>query len=145
MTTDTKGESIFNALKDYFIDKAIPLTNIILATTDGASAGFEHYRGIISNLEQRVHGLFAVLCAIQRQNLVAKNLSGRLHQSLQFIINAENQIRSNSLNSRLFAQLREENDEYFRRLLLYTEVRWLLKGFMFDKVLRGKKVLEILV
>ncbi|CAH1992129.1 unnamed protein product, partial [Acanthoscelides obtectus] len=38
LTTDTKGESIFHVLKDYFIEKAIPLSNIISVATDGAPA-----------------------------------------------------------------------------------------------------------
>lgn len=74
--------------------------------------------------------------------MAAKNLSCRLHQSLQFVINAVNKIRSNSLNFRLFAQLCEENDEHFHRLLLHTEVRCLSKDLcltrfflLFDTVL----------
>ena len=61
-----------------------------------------------------------------RQHLVAKNLSVRLHESLH--LDAVNRIRSNALNTRLFAQLCEENDEHFHQLLLHTEVRWLSKG-----------------
>ncbi|CAH1965785.1 unnamed protein product [Acanthoscelides obtectus] len=38
LITDTKGESIFHILKDYFIEKAIPLSNIISVATDGAPA-----------------------------------------------------------------------------------------------------------
>ncbi|CAH1964600.1 unnamed protein product [Acanthoscelides obtectus] len=38
LVTDTKGESIFHVLKDYFIEKAIPLSNIISVATDGAPA-----------------------------------------------------------------------------------------------------------
>lgn len=72
--------------------------------------------------------MLAVHCVIHRQHLVAKNLSGRLHESLQLVINAVNRIRSNALNTRLFSQLCEENDEIFHRLLLHTEVRWLSKG-----------------
>ncbi|KAF2886154.1 hypothetical protein ILUMI_20019 [Ignelater luminosus] len=45
LTTDTKGESIFNALKNYFMEKAIPLSNIISVATDGAPAMFGRYRG----------------------------------------------------------------------------------------------------
>ena len=130
LTTDTKGESIFNVLKDYFIEKAIPLSNTIAAAAaaeaDGAPAMFGRYRGFISHLKQNVPGVFGIHCVIHRQHLVAKNLIARLHQSLQFVINAVNKIRSNALNSRLFAQLCEENDEDFHRLLLHTEVRWLL-------------------
>jgi hypothetical protein len=105
LTTDTKGESIFNVLRDYFKEKAIPLSNTMPAAADGAPAMFGHYRGFISHLKQNVPGMFAIHCVIHRQHLVAKNLSGRLHQSLQFVVNAVNKIRSNALNSRLFAQL----------------------------------------
>ncbi|CAH1981484.1 unnamed protein product [Acanthoscelides obtectus] len=38
LITDTEGESIFHVLKDYFIEKAIPLSNIISVATDGAPA-----------------------------------------------------------------------------------------------------------
>ncbi|CAH1988051.1 unnamed protein product [Acanthoscelides obtectus] len=38
LITDTKGVSIFHVLKDYFIEKAIPSSNIISVATDGAPA-----------------------------------------------------------------------------------------------------------
>ncbi|VVC25087.1 Reverse transcriptase domain [Cinara cedri] len=94
LTTDTRSESIFNVLKDYFTDKAIPLTNIISAATDGAPAMVGRYRGFLSHLKPvykhktYVPELFAIHCVINRQHLVAKNLSARLHKSLQLIINA---------------------------------------------------------
>ncbi|XP_051791387.1 protein ZBED8-like [Erpetoichthys calabaricus] len=50
LTTNTKGESIFNALKDYLIEKVIPLSNIISAAADGAPAMFGRYRGFIAYL-----------------------------------------------------------------------------------------------
>ncbi|KAK2722757.1 hypothetical protein QYM36_003074 [Artemia franciscana] len=85
------------------------------------------YRGLISHLERIIPQVTAIQCVIHRQHLAAKNLSGKLHQSLQFVINADNEI-SNALNSRLFAKFCDENDEEFQQLLLHTEVRWLSKG-----------------
>ncbi|CAH1975392.1 unnamed protein product [Acanthoscelides obtectus] len=128
LITDTKGESIFHVLKDYFIEKAIPSSNIISVATDGAPAMGGRYPGFISYLKQNVSGVLAIHCVIHRQHLVAKNLSVRLHESLHLVIDAVNRIRSNALNTRLFAQLCEENDEHFHQLLLHTEVRWLSKG-----------------
>lgn len=128
LKTDTKGESIFNVLSDFFKEKSIPLTNVISVATDGAPAMVGRYRGFISHLKRIIPEVTAIHCVIHRQHLVAKNLSDRLHQSLQFVINAVNKIRSNALNTRLFAQLCDENDEDFQRLLLHTEVRWLSKG-----------------
>lgn len=128
LETDTKGESIFNVLSDFFKEKSIPFTNIISVAADGAPAMFGRYRGFISHLKRIIPGVTAIHCVIHRQHLVAKNLSDRLHQSLQFVIKAVNKIRSNALNTRLFAQLCDENDEDFQRLLLHTEVCWLSKG-----------------
>jgi len=82
LTTDTKGESIFNVLKDYFMEKSNPLTNIISAATYGASAMIGRYRGFISHIKQHLLVLFTIHCVIHRQYLVVKKLNGRLHQSL---------------------------------------------------------------
>ncbi|CAH1985764.1 unnamed protein product [Acanthoscelides obtectus] len=104
LITDTKGESIFHVLKDYFIEKPIPLSNIISVATDGVTAMVGRYRGFISYLKQ--------------------NVSGVLHESLHLVIDAVNRIRSNALNTRLFAQLCEKNDEHFHQLLLHTVERF---------------------
>ncbi|GFW56429.1 SCAN domain-containing protein 3 [Trichonephila clavipes] len=59
LTTNTKGESIFNALKEYLIENLIPLSNISVAT-DGAPAVIRHYRGFIGHLKQNVPGVLAI-------------------------------------------------------------------------------------
>ncbi|GBP03109.1 SCAN domain-containing protein 3 [Eumeta japonica] len=96
--------------------------------TDGAPAMVERYRGFVSHLKRIIPGLTAIHCVIHRQHLVVKHLSDRLNQSLHFVIKAVNKIRRNALNTCLFAQLCDENDEDFQRLLLHTEVRWLSEG-----------------
>lgn len=72
--------------------------------------------------------LFTIHCVIHRQHLVAKNLSNRLHKSLQTVITAVNKIKGHALKDRLFRRLCVENDEDFKCLLFHTEVRWLSKG-----------------
>ncbi|KAF2897441.1 hypothetical protein ILUMI_08735 [Ignelater luminosus] len=142
LTTDTKGKSIFYVLKDYFMEKPILLSNIISVATNGTPAMFGRYGGFISYVKQNVPGVLAIHCVIHQQHLVAKNLNGRLHESLRLVINAVNQIQSNALN---FAQLCKENDENFHRLLLYTEVRWLSKGLCLTRFFAlFKTVLEFL-
>ncbi|GBP70756.1 SCAN domain-containing protein 3 [Eumeta japonica] len=94
-------------------------------TKDGVPAMVGRYRGFISHLKRIVPEVIGIHSVIHRQHLVAKNLSDRMRQSLQLVINAVNKIKSNALNTRLFAQLFEENDEDFQRLLLHTEVECL--------------------
>ena len=95
----------------------------------------------INFLKKAVPGVLTVHCVNHRQLLVAKHLSGRLHKSMSTVITAINKIKAHALNSRLFQQLCNGNDEEFKRLLLHTEVRWLSKGncqrrfySLFDKV-----------
>ena len=46
---------------------------------------------------------------------MAKNISGRLNQSLKTVIKAVNKIKAHALRTRLFKQLCNENDEAFER------------------------------
>ncbi|GFW02256.1 SCAN domain-containing protein 3 [Trichonephila clavipes] len=56
LATDTKGESLFNVLKEYFIENSIPLSNTISVATDGAPAMAGRCRGFIGHLKQNVAG-----------------------------------------------------------------------------------------
>lgn len=125
---DTKGLTIFKVVENFFVEKGIPITNCIACATDGAPAMIGRQRGFIAHLKNAVPGILTVHCVIHRQHLVAKNLSSELHVTMKLVINAINKIKAKSLNDRLFRQLCHENDEYFERLLLHTEVRWLSKG-----------------
>ena len=128
LETDTKGESVYRAVEDYSQKKSIPLTNIISCATDGAPSMIGRHRGFLSYLKKAVPKVLTVHCVIHRQQLVAKNLSKKLHESLSTVITAVNKIKANALNSRLFHQLCIANDEDFPCLLLHTEVEWLSKG-----------------
>ncbi|CDW61102.1 hypothetical protein TTRE_0000953001 [Trichuris trichiura] len=128
LVTDTRGESIFLVLKDFFEEKEIPLSNITAVATDGAPAMTGRQRGFIAHLKQIVPDIVAVHCVIHREHLAAKRLSNRLNSLLRLVINAISKIKSNPLNDRLFRQLCEESDAEYSRLLLHTKVRWLSKG-----------------
>ena len=47
-------------------------------------------------------GVLTLHFVIYKQNVVAKNISGRLHHSLSAVIRAVNTIKARALNSRLF-------------------------------------------
>ncbi len=128
LQTDTRGESIFTVVEQFFKEKNIPMSNIIACATDGAPALTGRYKGFLAFLKKAVPNVFTIHCVIHRQHLVARNLSDRLHKSLGVVIKAVNKIKCQPLNSRMFRQLCNNNDEEFNRLLLHTEVRWLSKG-----------------
>ncbi|XP_072378803.1 zinc finger MYM-type protein 6-like [Diabrotica undecimpunctata] len=88
LTTDTKGFFIFEVIKRFFEEKEIPLLNMIACATDDAAAMTGRHWGFIAHLKQAVPGILCVHCVIHKENLAAKNLSGRLHDSLRLVIDA---------------------------------------------------------
>ena len=128
LMNDTKGESIFKVVDNFFQEKEIPLCNIIACATDGAPAMVGRHRGFIAYLKNAVPDVLAVHCVVHREHLVAKHLSHRLHNSLHIVITTVNKIKSSALKDRIFRQLCQTNEMEFERLLLHTEVRWLSKG-----------------
>lgn len=127
LTTNTRGESIYNVLKGFIDEKGIPLCNIVACATDGAPAMIGRQRGFIAHLRTVLPDVFAIHCVIHRQHLVAKALSERLNTSLTTVIKAVNVINARP-HYRIFRQLYHQNEEDFERLLFHTEVRWLSKG-----------------
>ena len=109
LETDTKGESVYRAVEDYFQKKSILLTNIISC----APSMVGRHRGFLSYLKKAVPKVLTVHCVIHRQHLGAKNLSEKLHESLSTVITAVNKIKANALNFRLFHQMCIENNEDF--------------------------------
>ena len=105
MDIDTKGQSIFQKVEDFFRAKNIPLTSILTCATDGAPSMVGRYRGFTSLLKSAAPNVISIHCVIHRQHLVAKRLSGQLHASLKTVVAAVNKIKSRSLNSRLFRRL----------------------------------------
>ncbi|KFD52610.1 hypothetical protein M513_06457 [Trichuris suis] len=59
LLTDTRGESIFRTVEDFFKEKEIPLTNVIAVATDGAPSMLARHRGFLSYLKEKVPDLQA--------------------------------------------------------------------------------------
>ena len=117
---DSNGEAIFRCMGEYLQEQNISLENITAVATDGAPAMVGRYRGFATLLKQKVPHVVTVHCALHRNHLVAKKLSGELHESLMICIRPINRIKKKSLNSRVFANLCENNDETVNQLLMHT-------------------------
>ena len=72
--------------------------------------------------------IVTIHCVVNRQHLVAKKFSVRSNDSLNLVIKAVNKIKRHALQSRLFEQLCNDNDEVFDNLIMHKEARWLSRG-----------------
>ena len=89
-------------------------------------------------VKEKSPGVAGTHCTIHRQALMSKTLPDRLKNVLDDVVKAVNFIKSNALNSRLFAGLCMENNAEFVTVLLHSHIRWLSKG----KVLKRAFILR---
>ena len=75
-------------------------------------------------------------CIIHREALASKRMSLRLHDFLNCSIKVINFIKSRPLNSRLFCLLCEKMEAKHTQLLLHTEVRWLSRGRILNRLFK---------
>ena len=97
------------------------LTNVIACATDDAPFVMGCYHGFIAFLKSDNLNVIICHCIIHRQHLVAKNIGGCLNQSLKTVIKVVTKIKAHTLNTCLFKQSCNENDEAFECLLLHSK------------------------
>jgi len=73
-------------------------------------------------------------CMIHRESLASKKMSVELKATFDQAVKTVNFIKARPLNSRLFAQLCAEMGSEHDKLLLHTEVRWLSRGQVFNRL-----------
>ena len=81
LETDTRGETIFIAVKQFCQEKKIPIENIISLATDGAHSMIGRHRGFIAHLKRAVLNVFSIHCVIHRHHLNTKHLFTSLSKS----------------------------------------------------------------
>ncbi|KAI0240594.1 hypothetical protein LSAT2_008657, partial [Lamellibrachia satsuma] len=73
-------------------------------------------------------------CMIHRETLAAKTLLDPLNNVLKDVVKVVNYVKSSALNTRLFRNLCESMDADHKNLFFHTEVRWLSRGNVLQRV-----------
>ena len=77
-------------------------------------------------------------CVIHREALAAKQITLDLYTVLREVVKIINYIKNNSLNSRLFTNLRKEQNSNYTSLLMLAEIRWQSRGYSMQRLLHLK-------
>ncbi|XP_051784716.1 protein FAM200A-like [Erpetoichthys calabaricus] len=130
----TTGEDLFAMLNDFFIANKLEWSSCIGICTDGAAAMTGHKSGVVARVRTVSPNIISTHCMIHREALASKNLNESFGEVLNTCIKLVNWIKCRPLNGRLFAALCEESGSDHRHLLLHTEVRWLSRGKVLQRV-----------
>lgn len=134
MPLRTTGEDIFTMLNDFITSNQLQWSSCIGICTDGAAAMTGHKSGVVARVRTVSPNIIATHCMIHREALASKNLNESFSEVLNTCVKIVNWIKCRPLNGRIFAQLCDESGSEHRHLLLHTEVRWLSRGRVLQRV-----------
>ncbi|KAK3527063.1 hypothetical protein QTP86_008646 [Hemibagrus guttatus] len=135
LKTTTRGVDIYNTVKEFFVQKKVPLEKLVAVTTDGDPAMIGRQTGFIAHCkaDPDFPKFLHYHCIIHQQALCAKVIGfGHVMTPVVKIIN---NIRSKAKQHRIFKVLLEEMSAEYGDLLLHTEIRWLSRGRVLHRFL----------
>lgn len=138
LESNTTAENIFNVIDPYLSKVGIPWQKCVGICTDGARAMYGHLTGLAAKVQKVAPECQSTHCIIHREALVSKDMPESLRTVLTDAVKVINFIKARALNSRLFTLLCEDMGGKFKTLLLHTEVRWLSRGKILNRIFELK-------
>jgi hypothetical protein len=130
----TTGEEVFKILNEFFEFHELSWGKCVAVCTDGAAVMTGRKSGVVARIKAVNPKVKSVHCMLHRQALASKGMEPDLHFVLSTAVTAVNFVKSRALQSRLFGQLCREMDAGHDTLLYHSEVRWLSRGKVLQRV-----------
>lgn len=134
LESNTTAELIFKVIDEYVLKVGIPWSKCIGLCTDGAKAMSGRLTGLAAKIKEVAPECKSTHCVIHREALAAKGMPENLNSVLSDAVKVINFIKARALNTRLFSLMCEEMGGKFKTLLLHTEVRWLSRGEILNRL-----------
>ncbi|PNF33685.1 hypothetical protein B7P43_G12052 [Cryptotermes secundus] len=136
----SRGIDVFNKINEYFNNANLKWEDCIALSVDGAPAMLGHVSGFSALAREKNKKIEVNHCIIHRKALLVKRLEAALEAIMHDVINVVN---GHVLNMRLFRELCTDGEAEYTDLLYHTEVRWLSRGNVLNRVWVLKTELEI--
>lgn len=134
LESNTTAELIFKVIDEYVLKVGIPWSKCIGLCTDGAKAMSGRLTGLAAKIKEVAPECKSTHCVIHREALAAKGMPENLNSVLSDAVKVINFIKARAVNTRLFSLMCEEMGGKFKTLLLHTEVRWLSRGKILNRL-----------
>ena len=130
-------------IQDFFEKNNLTWDIVGSICTDGAQAMMGVRSGFTALVKQKAPHVITTHCVLHRHALAAKTLPENLKIVLQKVVEAVNFIRARAVTHRLFKAFCDEMGSEHSILLLHTDVRWLSRGLILNRVFELRTEVEI--
>ncbi|XP_076059427.1 protein FAM200C-like [Oratosquilla oratoria] len=135
LQTTTKAQDVMGLINDFFEGSNISWESLVGVCTDGAPARLGSRSVFVTLVKQKNPAVESTHCLIHKEVLASRTLPKNFKQHLETVINDVNFTKGSALSTRLFRRLCEGMGADHESLLFHTQVRWLSKGNMLQRVL----------
>ena len=130
----TTSAELFAIVDNFMASNNIEWSWCVGVCTDGAATMTGKRSGLWERVRDKVPTAAFTHCMIHRESLASKRMSADLKSVFDQAIKVVNFIKARPLNSRLFATLCSDMDLDHEQLLMHTEVRWLSRGKVLNRL-----------
>lgn len=142
LQTTARGVDVLEKISDYFQKNNLNWEKLAGCCTDGAPAMLGSKSGFAKLLKEKNSSIITTHCIIHNQALAMKTLPVHFGEALKIAIKLVNTVKSSALNTRVFKKLCSDLNAEHEVLLFHTEVRWLSKGLMLQRLYELKEELK---
>ncbi|XP_068205433.1 protein FAM200C-like [Palaemon carinicauda] len=135
LQTTTTGEDIFMKVDSLFKEEGLLWRPCYSVCCDGAPAMLGARQGFIVSVKQENPSVMVVHCLLHHENLTSLKLSHELQKVMQEVTQVIKIIKARALNSRLFTQMCSDFGFEHIYLFYHSEVRWLSRGKVLQRLL----------
>lgn len=135
LATTTKGEDVYNLVDGFLVKNGLEWGIVQQVSVDGAPAMMGGNLGFKGFVHRANANITVDHCTIHRFALGSKTLPAGLSSTFSQVVKVVNFIKAQDCNSRVFKELCKSMGEKYEVLLYHTEVRWLSRGKVLDRVI----------
>ncbi|XP_075696915.1 protein FAM200C-like [Rhinoderma darwinii] len=134
LTTTTKAADVKKLVDDFFKDNNLSWDMVSAVCSDGAPVMLGRKSGFGALVKADAPHIIVTHCILHRHELSTKTLPPKLAEVLKIVVECVNYVRNSALRHRIFSELCKEMGSEFEVLLYHSNVRWLSRGQVLNRV-----------
>ena len=134
LTTTTKAADVKKLVDDFFKNNDLSWDMVSAVCSDGAPVMLGQKSGFCSLVKAGAPHIIVTHCVLHRHALATKTLPPKLAEVLKIVVECVSYVRNSALKHRIFRELCNEMGSEFEVLLYHSNVRWLSRGKVLNRV-----------